>query len=280
MPVMISGGLFWWDSMIRPRPASSRRAPRAAKRCGGLGCAGRAERAATIGVRAALRAGHQAAVTAVVTASSIATRIAHQGRWNRSMRCSAMVSSRGLNANHPARPTVVPVMAATAPTTAPLASRTSRMCRSPAPIAPSIPRARRRRWAITVKPATANRPTNSSPMVASTSTLIVALAASAGGRISTCEPCGRVAAANCCAVAWIRMVTWSGGLACPGATRANLSSRFNGFSTRPTTCQSWPLSCQVPPMCRLKMFATAAVTAISFAPPGYRPASRRSIGRL
>ncbi len=44
------------------------------------------------------------------------------------------------------------------------------MCRWLAPIAPSMPSARSRRWAITVNPATASRPTNTSPIVARMST--------------------------------------------------------------------------------------------------------------
>lgn len=101
-----------------------------------------------------------------------------QGRLNRSMRWPTSDSSWGLRAIQPATPSIAPTSAPTAPMTRPLASRTSRMCRWLAPIAPSMPSARSRRWAITVNPATASRPTNTSPIVASTSTTTLDMSAS------------------------------------------------------------------------------------------------------
>jgi hypothetical protein len=152
------------------------------------------------------------------------------------------------------------------------------MCRRLAPTAPSMPSARSRRCAITLKPATASRPTNSSPMVASTSTATLAVSASSV-RIVTPAPSGRAAPANRAWVARNSTVTWSVEVIWPGATSAKRSSRFSGFSTRPTTVRCRPPWSQVPPTCRSKIVATLPVTAISFGPRGYRPASSRSVDR-
>ncbi len=56
----------------------------------------------------------------------MAAAMAHQGSAKGSTRCSEIERSVGTNANHPARPTTVPTIAAVAPTAAPLASMTSR----------------------------------------------------------------------------------------------------------------------------------------------------------
>ncbi len=103
-----------------------------------------------------------------------------------------------------------------------------------APIAPSMPSARSRRWAITVNPATASRPTNTSPIVASTSTTMLAVSASSA-RSWTDMPSGRGFAVNCAAVARISTSTWSGWVDLAGRDEGERVVRFSGFSTRPTT---------------------------------------------
>ena len=52
---------------------------------------------------------------------------------------------------------------------------TSRTLRSVAPSAASMPSARSRRWAITVKPATDTSPMNTSPRTATASTIVAGL---------------------------------------------------------------------------------------------------------
>ena len=95
-------------------PPPSRTPPRAAKRWAGCGRGGRPDRAATTEMRAAARAGHQAAATVVVKVRTMAAAIAHQGRAKGSTRCSAIDRSVGTNPNHPASPTRVPTIAISA----------------------------------------------------------------------------------------------------------------------------------------------------------------------
>jgi hypothetical protein len=201
-----------------------------------------------------------------------------QGRCNRSMRWPSSDSSWALSAIQPATPRVAPASAPTAPMTRPLASRASRMCRWLAPIAPSMPSARSRRWAITVKPATASRPTNTSPIVASTSTTTVDVSASSE-RIWIDMSSGHGFVVKSALDAPMSTSTWSSAVTWPGATRTNASCRFSGFSTRPTTARRLPPWSQVPPTCSRKIFATRSVTAISSGPCGHRPRLSRSIVR-
>ncbi len=67
---------------------------------------------------------------------------------------------------------IAPRVAATAPVTVPLATITSRRCRSVAPTAASIPNWRRRRWATTTKLAAATNETRNNATADTTSTLI------------------------------------------------------------------------------------------------------------
>ena len=82
----------------------------------------------------------------------------------------------------------MPTIAAVPPTAAPLASITSRMWRSVAPMEPSMPRARWRRPAITVKPATAINPTKSSPRVLRTSTTVSTWTLGLAPRLAVVRP--------------------------------------------------------------------------------------------
>ncbi len=278
MPPMMSSGFgsvlrpgpeLGWTSASRTRPTARSRPPRAAKRCVGWGRGGRPDRAATIGTRAADRAGHQAAATAVRTARARAVPMAHHGRSNRSIRWSASVSRWGAKAIQPTRPAAAPVMAAAAPTTAPLATSTSRTWRSAAPTAPSMPRARWRRWAMTVKPATATRPTNSRLIVARASTAAAAaFRAASWPSMLKDRPLGRWSDWRSWGWAASRTVTMAGGSACPGATSPNSSDSRRGFSTSPTTRRARPPSFQVSPRRRSYEAATPWVTATSPAPVG------------
>ncbi len=183
------------------------------------------------------------------------------------MRCPIVVSSAGPIANHRAVPSAAPSSAPVVPSTVPFATSTSRMCRWPAPIALSMPSDRIRRWAITVNPATASSPTNSSPIVPSSSTVTLPESAPSALRASTVAPSG----SDCRpAPARASTVTVSALPRCPGATSANRSRRVSGFSTSPTTVRPFhPL-----PSAR----RNPAVTATSPAPCGHRPSSSRSIG--
>jgi len=70
---------------------------------------------------------------------------------------------------------MTPAMAATRPTTAPLAVMTSRTLRSVAPSALIMPSARIRRCASTVNPAAESRPMKTSPSTEITSTIVAGL---------------------------------------------------------------------------------------------------------
>src|SRR5438477_12438984 len=88
-------GLVRSANARQPNPTSTMSPPAPAKRCAGLGGAGRPESAVTIDDRDAERAGHHAAAAAVRIARAIAAAIAHHGRWNMSMRCLASLSMFG-----------------------------------------------------------------------------------------------------------------------------------------------------------------------------------------
>jgi hypothetical protein len=195
------------------------------------------------------------------------------------MRWPSSGSKAGLSTTQPVTPTNAPASAPPPPTTSPLASSTSRMCRWLAPMAPSMPSARSRRWAMTWNPATDSRPTKTSPIVASTSTRVVAGSVSSLRRwVDT--PSGRGLAMYCACGTRSRASTrLTAAPSCPGATRANGSLRLSGFSTTPTTVHGRPAACQGPPTCRPASCRTRSVTAISPEPCGHRPPSRRSIER-
>ena len=130
---------------------------------------------------------------------------------------------------------------------------------SVAPSAPSMPSARSRRWASTVKPATATRAMSSIPTVASASTIVSGLSgllATAPCRVTTSWLSEPIAVLSAPRGAANSTVTWLGVLTWPGATSANSSSRFCGFSTMPVTRRACPPWCQVSPTVRLKLVAT------------------------
>ncbi len=107
-----------------------------------------------------------------------------------------------------------------------------------APIAPSMPRARSRRWASTVKPPTDTSAISSMPMVASVSTMVsglIALAAVVCG-VTTLGPIlpGGTEGASNSTLTVVGVRTW------PGTTRANSSSRLCGFCTMPVTVLATP----------------------------------------
>ena len=106
-----------------------------------------------------------------------------------------------------------------------------------APIDSSMPSARSRRWAITVKPEIASRPMNSMPTV-----LIASMIAAACEGLTSpplCTPSPEPSTVwndrSCCSVMFASTETWSGGVAWPGGTSTNSSDRLSGFSTTPTT---------------------------------------------
>ena len=107
-----------------------------------LAGAGRPDRAATTGIRAADQPGREAAATAVTTASSTATASAGHGRLSGSMTWPAAASRCGTYANHAAKPSPAPASDPDTPANTPLATVTRRMCRPVAPTEPSMPKAR------------------------------------------------------------------------------------------------------------------------------------------
>ena len=133
---------------------------------------------------------------------------------------------------------------------------TRRRLRSVAPIAVSMPRARRLRWAITEKPATDTRPMNTRPSTSTTRTStadeippeldtlggVTAAAAGIPGSVPlpsliACWTAGEPSS----------MITWLGCGTWPGAASANSSARVLGSCTMPVTRQVVPTACQVPP---------------------------------
>jgi hypothetical protein len=139
-----------------------------------------------------------------------------------------------------------------------------------------MPRARSRRCAITVNPATDTSPMNTSPSTATTSTIVAGLMPALPDWLAseTSASAGRFAKMGgggpCVIWSWSwpgpggalsRMVTWVGAVTCPGATSANSSLRSAGFSTMPVTSKARPSACQVPPVFRLYSDATWLVSA-------------------
>src|SRR5258708_37582201 len=97
-----------------------------AVRRAGLGFSGGDDSALTTGTRDAVRAGHQAAPVAVITASSMPAAIRSHGTANLSMRCPANDCRYGAATNHASRPATTPATAAMAPTSTPLTTMTVR----------------------------------------------------------------------------------------------------------------------------------------------------------
>ena len=114
------------------------------------------------------------------------------------------------------------------------------------PSAPSTANERRRRRAMTVKPATVTSPMKSRPKTSIASTTKAGLKPELPefqrARLTMLEPGGRVkpelvACASARDVASKRTVTWSGERTPPGTTRANSSAQFCGSRTMPVTCR-------------------------------------------
>ncbi len=147
----------------------------------------------------------------------------------------------------------------------PFARSTSRTLRSVAPIDSSIPRARSRRCANTVKPPTDTSAMSSMPTVANANTMVwglIVLFVPLWAGVKTLDPMrvGSTPGAS------KRTFTCVGFVNRPGGTSANSSSRLWGFCTMPTTVL--PPWGQVSPTPRLSSDATPGVRAIWFGPLG------------
>ena len=149
------------------------------------------------------------------------------------------------------------------PTTTPLARTTSRTFRSVAPSEASIPIERSRRCATTVKPPTATRAMRSIPSVTPAMVMLSGLTGllfPAACTDTTFGPMWLAATPG----ASNSTVTSEGVRTWPGATSANSSSRFCGFSTMPVIRRP----CQSSPTRSRKSAATPLVTATSPGPAG------------
>ena len=285
VPPMMRSGFGSLSAGLREREATEpdRRAggaPAPANRCAGFGGDGRPDSAATIDDRAVDRGrpprgdhrGHD--------------REDHRGRdrpprqvepvdpvIDERSRSAARARPRSRDRQLLRRPS------RRAPTTTPFATIARRTWRSVAPSAPSMPSARSRRWAMTANPAAATRPTNNRPMVSSSEDDrgdrgLVDRRASPDARRAARRPervdlsAGRVEEDGDLG----RRV---------GLTRSDECEfvvRFNGFSTSPTTWRVTPLATKVSPTCTSRVVAASPVIAMSPAPVGKRPATRRSVG--
>ena len=173
VPTMMNAGpaLVGEGEQEEARPPASRTAPAAAKRCAGWGRGGRPDRAATTedpghGPRrppGRRHRGHDGEDQAradrpprQVEAVDAVLDERLQRRREREPAGQAGHAARRRRRRR-RRPRRWPAC-------------TRRTCRSVAPSEASMPRARSRRWAMTAKPATAIRPTKSSPRVPSTRT--------------------------------------------------------------------------------------------------------------
>ena len=108
-----------------------------------------------------------------------------------------------------------------------------------------MPRARCLRWAITVNAAEATRPMKARPSTETISTIVA-------GDMIVSEGCGALtvalpgmtspaaAAAAESSDTPRKIRTFCGAANWPGGTRANSSSRFDGFSTMPVTVKARP----------------------------------------
>ena len=165
-------------------------------------------------------------------------------------------------------PIAPPSSAPITPTTAPLATMTSRTCLSVAPSEDRTPSERSRRWASTVKPATATRPMKNSPTTANASAITAGVSPLGGCGCSGTAPGGKLNVAKLTGVESNSTVTWVGLVTWPGATSANASSRFCGFSTIPVTRRARPSMCQIPPVPTLNVDASPLVRSTSPGPCG------------
>ena len=138
-PAISSGGFDWSARTRHPAPTTKKMTPSQPARRVGLGRGGRLESASVIGTRATVRAGHQAAPTAVTSARTRTTTTSTHGTLRRSMRWPAAVSSSGESSIQHAAPVSVPATAAIRPTAAPSASITFRTCARVAPMAATMP---------------------------------------------------------------------------------------------------------------------------------------------
>ena len=152
---MISGGLSRPERARQAMPAAISAAAAIAECRAGLGLGGRPESASRTGRRATVRPGHQAAAVAPTIATRPAMAIRTHGRLNRSMRWSTADSRVGAKTSQSPRPAIVPMTAASVPTTAPFVNITRRRCFPVAPTAASMPSWRSRRCATTANPAAA-----------------------------------------------------------------------------------------------------------------------------
>ena len=110
----------------------------------------------------------------VITASAIPVMITHQGSASGSITWPVAACRCGTYASQAPKPATPPAITAAAPT-APLATMTSWMLRPVAPRELSMPRARSRRCAMTVNPATATRPMNTRPSTDAASAITAGL---------------------------------------------------------------------------------------------------------
>ena len=165
-------------------------------------------------------------------------------------------------------PIAPPSTAPTTPTTAPFATMTSRTSLSVAPSEDRMPSERSRRWASTVKPATATSPMKNSPTTANASAITAGVSPLGGCGRSGVVPGGKLNVAKLSGVASKSTVTWVGLVTCPGATSANVSSRFCGFSTIPVTRSARPSMRQVPPIPARNADASPLVRSTSPGPCG------------
>ena len=167
----------------RPTPRRARRRrrrrPRRGWRSGAAAWAapGRPDSAVTMGTLTMARAGLPAANNVATTASAMAGRMTAHGSAEAGMRWWALCSTWGRYTSQATRPSTKPARAPVTPTMTPLARMTRRTFLSVAPMASSIPMARRRRWASTVKPPTDTSAISSMPSVASVSTTVSGLSA-------------------------------------------------------------------------------------------------------
>ena len=132
-------------------------------------------------------------------------------------------------------------------------------------MASSIPRARRRRCASTVKPPIDTSAIKSMPTVATASTMVsglIELLLAFWAGVETLDPIrpGSTPGAS------KRTFTCVGDVTSPGGTSANSSSRLWGFCTMPTTVL--PPRGQVSPTLRFSSDASPGVTAIWLGPVG------------
>ena len=139
------------------------------------------------------------------------------------------------------------MIAPSTPATRPSTISTNLTSRSVAPSDASMPRARCLRWAITVNAADATSPMKARPSTETISTIVAGdTMVSVGCGAVTVAFLGMTLPAADAAAESIdiprKIRTFCGGdpATWPGGTRANSSSRFDGFSTMPVTIKARP----------------------------------------